>query len=103
LDRFGRFQGITRAWRKFLTVTLTDKTCQSLPRLDAEKTEECKQLLTYVIVTRGNQVLCFRRGSFNRVEDYLRGSLCIGFGGHVSDADRTLYTQNYKEIVLGNA
>jgi len=104
LDRFGRFQGITRAWRKFLTTTVTDKTSRSLPRLDAEQTEEWKQLLTYIIVTRGDQILCFRRGSFNRVEDYLRGSLCIGFGGHVSEADRTLYTQNdYREIVLGNA
>jgi predicted NUDIX family phosphoesterase/dephospho-CoA kinase len=104
LDKAGRFQGITRAWRRFLTQTLTDKTCASLSRLHAEQTEEWKQLLTYVIVTRRDQILCFRRGSFNRVEDYLRGSLCVGFGGHVSEADRTLYNFNdYKEIVLGNA
>lgn len=104
LDKSGRFQGISRAWRKFLTQSLTEKNCTSLPRLDAEQTEEWKQLLTYVIVTRRDQVLCFRRGSFNRVEDYLRGSLCIGFGGHVSEMDRTLYNVNdYKEIILGNA
>jgi predicted NUDIX family phosphoesterase/dephospho-CoA kinase len=104
LDKAGRFQGISRAWRRFLTQTLTDKNCTSLLRLDAEQTEEWKQLLTYVMVTRRDQILCFRRGSFNRVEDYLRGSLCIGFGGHVSEADRTLYNINdYKEIILGNA
>jgi len=103
IDRYGRFQGIARTWRPFLEI-LSDSVCRPVPRLEAEQSEDKKQLLTYVLVTRGNQLLCFRRGTFNRVEDYLRGSLCIGFGGHVSEADRTLYNRNdYKQVIYDNA
>jgi predicted NUDIX family phosphoesterase len=101
LDKQGRFQGIERKWRPFLESTLKDRICQSIPRLAAEQREGLKQLLTYVLVTSGSRVLCFRRGTFNRVEDYLRGSLCIGFGGHVSDLDRTLFNiEDYKQLIF---
>lgn len=104
LDDYGRFQGISRTWRPFLNKTLSDSVCKPMARLEAEQSEAAKQLLTYVLVTRKNRILCFRRGTFNRVEDYLRGSLCIGFGGHVSEGDRTLYNRNdYKKIVLESA
>ena len=53
-----------------------------------------KQVLTYIMVTRGDSVLAYRRGNYNRVEDFLRGSHCIGFGGHVVQADRTLFTES---------
>ena len=57
-----------------------------------------------MLVTRGSRLLSFRRGTFNRVEDYLRGSLCIGFGGHVSEFDRTLYNRNhYRQVVFDSA
>ncbi|HXJ15540.1 MAG TPA: HTH domain-containing protein [Candidatus Limnocylindrales bacterium] len=101
LDSVGRFQGIDRTWRPFLGRTLKEGMCQSYPRLAAEQREDLKQLLTYVIVTNGNHVLCFRRGTFNRVEDYLRGSLCIGFGGHVSELDQTLFNiEDYERLIL---
>jgi predicted NUDIX family phosphoesterase/dephospho-CoA kinase len=104
LDRYERFQGITRSWRKFLDKILTDATCRPTPRFDAEQAEDHKQLLTYVLVTRGKFLLSFRRGTFNRVEDYLRGSLCIGFGGHVSESDRTLYNRGYyRQVVFESA
>lgn len=36
--------------------------------------------------------MAFKRGSYNRVEDFLRGSHCIGFGGHVTSTDTNLFT-----------
>lgn len=103
LDDVGRFQGITRSWRRPLKQLLSAGIDQ-IDRMVAEQSEDHKQLLTYILVTRGTQLLCFRRGTFNRVEDYLRGSLCVGFGGHVSEADRTVYNwHDLKEIVYENA
>jgi predicted NUDIX family phosphoesterase/dephospho-CoA kinase len=104
LQHHGRFQGISRSWKPFLDEVLDDSLCHPVPRLDAEQSEDEKQLLTYVLVTRGNRVLCFRRGTFNRVEDYLRGSLCVGFGGHVAEFDRTLYNRNsYRKVIYDSA
>jgi predicted NUDIX family phosphoesterase/dephospho-CoA kinase len=96
MDEIGRFQGINRSWRSYFNFLLKGDHCQPMGRMAAEQDEGRKQLLTYILVTRGNQLLCFRRGTFNRVEDYLRGSLCIGFGGHVSESDRNLY--NYRDL-----
>jgi predicted NUDIX family phosphoesterase/dephospho-CoA kinase len=104
LDSVGRFQGISRKWRPLLERTLNDRVCEAVNRLDAEEQDERKQLVTYILVTRGRDLLCFRRGSFNRVEDYLRGSLCIGFGGHVSIADVTLFNRGrFRQIIYDNA
>lgn len=88
-----RFQGIQKKWSRLCGHLLRADVCQYLPRLEAERTITYKQVLTYIMVTRGSSVLAYRRGQYNRVEDYLRGSHCIGFGGHVTEEDRTLFTQ----------
>jgi predicted NUDIX family phosphoesterase len=62
--------------------------------MSAEGDESYKQVLTYIIVVKGRKVLAYRRGVFNRVEDFLRGSMCVGFGGHVSEADLSLFNMN---------
>jgi predicted NUDIX family phosphoesterase len=94
LDSFGRFQGIRRSGHKLSKKLLRSSVCRHIPRLIAEDDESHKQILTYIIVTKREKVLAFRRGVFNRVEDYLRGSMCIGFGGHVSEADLSLFNVN---------
>jgi predicted NUDIX family phosphoesterase/dephospho-CoA kinase len=58
----------------------------------AERDDEYKQVLTYIMVTRRGKLLSFARGAFNRVEDYLRGSRCVGFGGHLTANDRSLFS-----------
>jgi predicted NUDIX family phosphoesterase len=103
LDAKGRFQGITRTWKRMLSGLLRNSVCTYLGRIEAEQNENYKQLLTYIIVKRGSRILAFRRGTFNRVEDYLRGSTCIGFGGHVSEFDRTLYNADTDQGVMDNA
>jgi predicted NUDIX family phosphoesterase len=89
-----RFQGVTLNWKRHYARLLKPAVCEYLDRMDAECCDTHKQLLTYVMVTRNGSVLAYRRGNYNRVEDFLRGSDCIGFGGHVAEADRTLFTES---------
>lgn len=92
LDELERFQGISGDWRSFHNLLSSNYArLRHLPRLAAETTDGWKQVLTYIIVTRGQQVLMFHRGSYNQTEEYLRGSACIGFGGHVTEQDSNLF------------
>ncbi len=92
LDQSFRFQGITMNWKKFYRTILNPRTCSYLDRMTAETDDTQKQILTYVMVTRKGSVLAYKRGNFSRVEDFLRGSHCIGFGGHVTIQDRDLFS-----------
>jgi predicted NUDIX family phosphoesterase/dephospho-CoA kinase len=53
---------------------------------------EYKQFVTYTIIQDQTRVLCFRRGQYNRAASFLRGALCIGFGGHVTENDLNIFT-----------
>ncbi len=90
LDERNIFQGVSLDWETFSQQLLTPSACRYMDRIQAEQDDEHKQILTYIMVTRQAQVLAYKRGSYNRVEDFLRGSHCIGFGGHVSLSDRNL-------------
>jgi predicted NUDIX family phosphoesterase/dephospho-CoA kinase len=92
MDETWRFQGIQLHWKKIHERLFRRNNCKYLDRLSAESSNSHKQLLTYVLVTRGEDVLSFRRGNYNRTEDYLKGSECIGFGGHVSQRDVNLFS-----------
>ncbi len=94
LDQRGRFQGIRTVYKGLANDLLRQSICTYMERLDAERSDSFKQILTYVMVTRGSRILAFRRGSYSSVEDYLRGSLCVGFGGHVSESDSTLFNRS---------
>ncbi len=85
------FQGL-RADNGRLVSRLIKGRLEYLPRTVAEGTEAYKQVVTYVLVTCGDLVLTFERGRFSRVAEFLRGSLCIGFGGHVIEEDRNLFS-----------
>lgn len=87
-----RFQGIKTKWKQLYRTLLKPSTCSYLDRMTAETDDTQKQVLTYVMVTRRGSVLAYKRGSFSRVEDFLRGSHCIGFGGHVTIEDRDLFS-----------
>jgi predicted NUDIX family phosphoesterase/dephospho-CoA kinase len=95
LDRPGlALQGVTdRTARRYASL-LQSGICTAMPRSKAEGTEEYKQILTYILVRREDRVLAYRRGVYNHVEQMLRGADCIGFGGHVTDQDRTLFSDD---------
>lgn len=88
-----RFQGVKANCKSYLNRMLKSRYVTYLERYEAERDNRYKQFLTYVLVTRGNSVLCYKRGNYNRVEDFLRGSLCIGFGGHVIQQDKDLFSE----------
>lgn len=83
-------QGIDKNWSPYAEFVFDKSTYSYLPRMLAENTFEKKQVLTYVLVERQGKLLCFRRGQYNRAAEFLRGSDCVGFGGHVTAADRVL-------------
>ena len=86
-----RFQGIRKHWERMSRCLRRPNVCTYLDRLSAETNNNYKQVLTYILLTRRRSVLSFKRGSYNRVEDFLRGAHCIGFGGHVAKLDSTLF------------
>jgi predicted NUDIX family phosphoesterase/dephospho-CoA kinase len=65
----------------------------------AESDNDHKQVIAYIVVRRGRSILAYRRGVYNRTEDMLKGCDCVGFGGHVSDRDFTLFATDRAGIV----
>jgi predicted NUDIX family phosphoesterase/dephospho-CoA kinase len=94
LDESDRFQGIKKEWRRLTSRLFKSGVCEYMARREAELNENYKQLLTYIMVTRNEKVLAYKRGQFTRAEQFLKGSHCIGFGGHVSSTDYNLFHEN---------
>lgn len=94
LDSWDRFQGIKTSWRRLAHHLFKSKVCKYMDRREAELDDSQKQILTYIMVTRGNEVLAYKRGSYTRAEEFLRGSHCVGFGGHVAALDYNLFHGN---------
>jgi len=86
------FQGVTSTFKARYRSLFQTSQCRAMERATAETTEEFKQVLTYVLVTRAGHVLAYQRGVYNRVEEMLKGANCVGFGGHVQEADSTLFS-----------
>ncbi len=92
LDKLGRFQGVRSHFSDIYNALFSDRLCAGMDRTVAETNDDHKQVLTYIMVRRGRQLLAFRRGVYNRNEDMLRGRDCVGFGGHVNDLDAHLFS-----------
>ncbi|WP_235632242.1 hypothetical protein [Mycolicibacterium rutilum] len=103
LQRLGRFQGIKRDADDYYSALFRGAACTELDRSFAESDDDHKQVLTYILVTRGDEVLCYQRGSYNRTEDMLRGLGCVGFGGHVNAEDRDLFADDDAGILRAAA
>jgi predicted NUDIX family phosphoesterase len=57
-----------------------------VPRAEAEEDPSLKQLIPYVVVTAGDRILHYRRGSGSGEKRLLKkGS--VGIGGHINDGD----------------
>jgi len=91
LERLGRFQGIRTRCSRLYRELLRPRNCTYIPRQIAEATDSHKQVVTYVMVTSGKRLLAFKRGNYTRTDKFLRGSHCVGFGGHVIETDFTLF------------
>lgn len=61
-----------------------------LERKDAENNLNFKQIISYVLLTNEKkEILTYRRGSYTNAHEMLKGSACLGFGGHVQSLDST--------------
>ena len=92
LDQQGyRFQGITKRWKRIYEKLVSGSIISYMDRLEAESNDNYKQILTYIMITRKNKVLAYKRGTYNQAASFLRGRNCIGFGGHVTAIDADLF------------
>ena len=86
------FQGIGIGKAGNANALLRSKITNYMPRTRAETVEDHKQVITYTLIQHRSKVLSFTRGNYNRAATFLRGSRCLGFGGHVTDSDHTLFS-----------
>lgn len=80
-------------------LTTTDN-LSFLEREIAELTTEYKQLISYVILIHETEgILTYKRGVFSNAHEMLKGSICLGFGGHVQDIDSTnIFTKGWAGV-----
>lgn len=93
------FQGIDSDYQPILTPLLSDNKILYIPRSEAESRNNAKQFITYVLIQCSHHLLYFRRSYLSRAAEFLRGSKCIGFGGHVSLADNDILSGNDKGLM----
>jgi len=92
------FNGIkSKHFQKYVKLILDKRSTFFMPRLKAEKDINHKQILSYILVEKNNRLLRFVRGVYTNAHSMLRGSLCIGFGGHVQDNDLNLFETLYND------
>jgi predicted NUDIX family phosphoesterase len=92
--KFLDFQGLHYLAPKRLYQLINPNSTSYVSRIYAETIDDRKQVLTYIIVTHRKKVLSFRRGSYSNIAAFLRGSRCIGFGGHVTEHDHNLFSHD---------
>jgi len=88
------FQGIDTDTTPILHRFLKTDSTVYVGRAEAETRNDVKQFVTYVLVQCGQRLLFFKRSYLSRAAEFLRGSKCIGFGGHVSAADLDILSRD---------
>lgn len=85
-DELGSFHGLNSEITRYLPVFLQPENHFFVPRAEAEEDPSLKQLIPYVVVTHGEKLLHYRRGSGSGETRLLKkGS--VGIGGHINDGD----------------
>jgi predicted NUDIX family phosphoesterase len=85
-DELGSFHGLNAEVSRYLPVFLESGNHFFVPRAEAEEDPSLKQLIPYVVVTAGDRILHYRRGSESGEKRLLKkGS--VGIGGHINDGD----------------
>jgi len=89
-DELGAFQGLNFEPRKYLDAILSRGNNFFLPRAQAEKDPSYKQIIPYVLLTHGDDVLHYIRGK-KAGEQRLVAKGSIGIGGHMNQEDELLF------------
>lgn len=88
-DRVGAFQGIRIGTEPILAAMNFSKDVLFHPRAAAEKDRSLKQIIPYILVVYGDQVLRYRRDKNG--ERRLEGYYSIGLGGHINSDDGAIH------------
>ena len=89
-DQLGAFQGLSFEPDRYLPSLLSRGNNFFLPRSSAESDPNYKQIIPYAIIAHGNRVLHYVRGK-KAGEQRLVAKGSIGIGGHMNDADESLF------------
>lgn len=92
LEELGIFQGLSLDVVKYLPVVASPSQVLYLNRSDAELDKRYKQLIPYVLIFCQDRILRYRRGKGGQ-ETRLHGLYSVGVGGHISEEDHGLFSQ----------
>ena len=93
LEELGVFQGLSLDVEKYLPVVTSSSRLVYLNRSDAEHDKRYKQLIPYVLLISNGRILRYRRGRGGQ-ETRLHGLYSVGIGGHISDEDHGLFSND---------
>ena len=91
LEELGVFQGLSLDVEKYLPVVTSPSQILYLNRSDAEQDKRYKQLIPYVLILCHDRILRYRRGKGGQ-ETRLHGLFSVGIGGHISEEDHGLFS-----------
>jgi predicted NUDIX family phosphoesterase len=92
LEELGTFQGTTRQVKKYLDKILDKKNNRFHLRVDAERDEDLKQIIPYVVFVCDDMVFSYVRGK-QAGETRLVGNRSVGIGGHINPDDESLFAK----------
>lgn len=88
IDSVSRFFGYVDDFHPYFDLATDRGRHNFIVRASAESNDEFKQLISYILLEdEFGRVLSYRRGAYSSSARFLKGSYCIGFGGHVEDQD----------------
>ena len=93
LEELGVFQGLSLDVEKFLPAVTSSSRLVYLNRSEAEHDKRYKQLIPYVLLICNGKILRYRRGRGGQ-ETRLHGLYSVGIGGHISDEDHGLFSND---------
>ena len=90
LDVIGDFQGMEFNVDRYISAILDKSNCRFLPRTMAENDPSYKQVVSYVLIQKGDSWLHYIRGKASG-EKRLVAKSSIGIGGHINPQDQSLF------------
>lgn len=99
-DQLGAFQGLNFDPEKYLDAILSRGSNFFIPRPEAESNPDYKQIIPYALLVFQNTVLHYVRGK-KAGEQRLIAKGSIGIGGHMNEADESLFAMDEQAYRAG--
>lgn len=90
-EELGVFSGLSLDVERYLPAVTSPSNIVYLNRTEAEQDKRYKQLIPYVLILCKDRILRYRRGKGGQ-ETRLHGLYSIGIGGHISEEDHGLFS-----------